>query len=247
MTYADITDDLIATLGQGIDDAVLDPAWVMHNVIICADRLKKQRLEKELRSGQGSRGSTDQLTKFLVPVSQETYLNDRNYFSLPSEIYDIKLNGGIEYIVYHRDGGCKDNLVGRHFTLSTPSEIDTLNGSFMQRPSETYPYYFRSRLNDGTSVYTDRVWLIGVTPQIESVEVGLYLTLGNIEDNDPDEEVDLPADMIYLLKRMVMDVSRWKLLTPQEQLKNDGRHYDQQPFQPPQGTSINDPVNNTGA
>ena len=77
---------------------------------------------------------------------------------------------------------------------------------------------------------------------IKSVEVGLYLTVGDLENLDPDAEANIPADMVYLVKRHLLDLERWVLLTPQQRLTNDGRDFKegQQPFQPPPAVSVND-------
>ena len=242
-TWGDIAEDVLVTLGYTHDDAVRNVPNVMFNIALVVDRLKRLRLEKELNSGMGSRGATDMMTTFIVPVEQENYLNGRNYFNLPGDVYDLQGNGGIEYIAYHRESGCQDNLFGTRFTLSTPGEIDILAGSEMQRPTPYTPYYFRARLNNGLTTFVNRVWLIGISPNLQSVEVGLYLTVGDLQDIDPDQEADLPADMVYLVKRHLLDLERWVLLTPQQRLTNDGRDFKegQQPMQPPPAVSVNDP------
>ena len=61
---------------------------------------------------------------------------------------------------------------------------------------------------------------------------------------DPDDPADIPADMVYLIKRHMLDMERWILLTPQQRLQNDGRDFKpgEQPLQPPQMVSVNDPT-----
>ena len=62
---------------------------------------------------------------------------------------------------------------------------------------------------------------------------------------DPDDPLPIPDDQIYLVKRMVLDMERFALLTPQQRRQNDGRDFKvgQQPFQPPTTMSINAPIN----
>ena len=59
--------------------------------------------------------------------------------------------------------------------------------------------------------------------------------------------MDLPSDMIYIAKKMMLDLGRWALLVPGQRLSNDGRDFapykGPQPFQPPKEMSINDPAN----
>lgn len=247
-TYNEVVDDILRTAGGIHDDFFRSKAAVLFNVIIAADRLKRQRLQKDLSSGYGSRGTTDMLTIFQVDVSYETPLSNRGYFTLPGDVYDISENSGVGYIVYNRNSNCKDNLYGVHFTLTTPSEADMLWGAAFQKPRPSMPYYFRARYNNGTTTYSDRVWLLGINPQITSVEVGLYLTVGSLSTIDPDTDIDIPADMLLLLKYQVLNLERWCFSVPQENLKNDGRST---AVGAPQGTpppmmSINSPILDPG-
>lgn len=245
MTWGDIVEDVLITCGYNHDDALRNVPNGMFSLGMILDRLKKQRIEKDLMSGFGSKGSTYSVTIFNnVPVTLEPGLNNRAYFNLPSDVYDIQMNGGIEYITYNRTSGCQDNLVGRHFTLTSPAEVDNLAGSAMQAPSEYTPYYFRARYRNGTTTFADRVWLIGISPLVKTVEIGIYMTLGPIEQLNPDDPADIPADMVYLIKRHMLDMERWILLTPQQRLQNDGRDFKpgEQPLQPPQMVSVNDPT-----
>lgn len=244
MTYSELALDILNTEGFVMDDSFRTKMAVLRNIQLAADRLKRQRLEKELRMS-GSRGTTDMMTTFTaVAVNYESSLNDRGYFTLPSEVYDIKQNGGIDYLCYNRESNCGDNLVGKHFTQTTPSEVDILTGAAFQKPRPAMPYYYRGRYNDGTNTFTDRVWLIGISPQITSVEVGLYLTVGNLLTVDPDTEMDMPADMILLVKYQVLNLERWCFSIPQENLRNEGRSAPAGSPQgsPPQTASVNSPL-----
>lgn len=244
MTLNQLAYDILNTEGFVHDDSFRTKMAVIFNLQLAIDRLKRQRLEKDLRMS-GSRGTTDMMTTFTaVPVNYEASLNDRGYFTLPGQVYDIKQNGGIDYIVYNRESGCEDNLVGKHFTLTTPSEVDILDGSAFQKPRPAMPYYYRGRYNDGSNVFADRVWLIGINPQITSVEVGLYLTVGDLLTTDPDADLDLPADMALLVKYQVLNLERWCFSVPQENLLNDGRNTRVGAPQgsPPQTASVNSPL-----
>lgn len=247
MTYGDLIDDILMTLGYTHDDALRHRAAVAYNMAIVIDRLKRQRIDKDMMSGMGSRGVTDVATTFILPIMQETYLNGRNYFTLPGDVYDIRVNGGVEYIAYANNSNCDRALKGKRFTLCSPAEVHNLEGDAFQRPSPAVPYYYRARLNNGVDTFSDRVWLLGPGATVEYVEVGLYLTIGDIEDIDPEAQIDLPADMVYLVKRMLLDMERWLLLVPQQRLKSDGRDFapyqGSQPFQPPKEGSVNDPIN----
>lgn len=245
ITYDALADDILSTLGFNHDDATRSREAVLFNIQMSINRLRRLRLEKELATS-GDIGSTDSVTTYIVPLFREQFLNDRTYFVSPSSLLDIKQNGGVAYIAYHRESGCQDNLFGLKFEQTSQSEVDILAGNPWTKPREAAPYYFRGRVNVGGTLHTDRVWLVGVSPLIQSVEVGLYMAV-DISDPlaDPEQPIDLPDDMIYLVKRMVLDLERFALLVPQERLSNDGRDFKvgQQPLQPPQNVSVNDPIN----
>lgn len=245
-TYADIALNVLTLAGYDHDDANRNLEGALFALEMAIDTVKRQRIEKEVNSGSGSRGVTDMACTYIVPIQTENYVNGRAYFKLPSDVYDIKLNGGIEYIAYHDSSGCRENLIGKHFTLCTPSELDMLQNSPVQRPSERNPYYYRARINTGAGGCDDRVWLIGISPNISSVEILIYLTSGLSDAQfDPNQEVNLPADMIGLVTKMMLDMERWAMMVPQERMKNDGRDWNvgQRPIQAPREVSINHPAN----
>lgn len=249
-TNGDLIDDVLFTMGFTHDDAILHRAAVGYNLGIVINRLKTQRLQKDLRGPGGGRSTSNEITTYIVSIQREPTLRNRAYFDLPSgDILDINVNGGVGYLAYASGSGCKDSLVGKHFTLASPAEMDMLDGHGMQRPSPATPYYFRSRLSTPDGIITNRVWLYGPGPLVTDLEAGLYMTTADIQNLDPDAEVDLPPDMVYLAKRMLLDLGRWSLMIPGQRLKNDGRDFapynGPQPFQPPKEVSINDPVNIT--
>ena len=249
MTNGDAWDDVLRTMGFDHDDALMHRAAVAYNWGIIVNRLKRQRLEKELRSPLGSRGSTNELTIYYnVPIEHMADLSGRAYFELPvADVIDMRINGGVGYIAYGTGSGCGDNLLGRHFTQCSPSEINMIQGHGMIRPSPQTPYYYRARINVGGMQVVNRVWLHGPGVTVTNLEVGLYLSAASIENIDPDAEIDLPSDLVYIAKRMMLDMGRWALLVPGQRLGNDGRDFapykGPQPLQPPQGMSVNDPAN----
>ena len=244
-TYTEIAYDILSTMGYSTDDANRHLESLLYNMEVVINRLQRQRLEKEF-SMTGDRGSTDTMTTYIVPLFAEDYVDGRTYFNLPSAVHDIRQNGGISYICYVSGSGCPDNLVGKHFTLATPAEVDGLDGSAFQKPRPAMPYYYRARINTGTTTFTDRVWLLGPGPTVNAVEVGLYLAVDLSNPiTDPNVKADIPSDMVYLVKRMVLEMERFALLVPQEELKNEGRG---RPLgsptpQVPHMSSVNDPIN----
>lgn len=246
MTYRALIDDILKSSGEIVDDSFRNRMAVAQNVFAAINRLKYQRIQKDIRM-TGDRGTSGFATTYAsIPVQYEASLNDRAYFDVPGSVFNLQQNGGVSYICYARDGGCADNLVGKHFTLATPSEIDILNGSAFQKPRPAMPYYMAAAFNDGEQTYTNRIWLFGISPQVEAVEAGLYLATGDLTNTDLDSEMNLPDDMVLLVKYQVLNLERWCFYVPQEKLRNEGRDTPVGANQgtPPQMASVNSPLLN---
>lgn len=244
-TATTLSDDILTTLGYTHDDRARQRESILFNIGLVSSRLRRRSIDKELRSGKDD-GLISEATTYIVPLFQEQYVDDRTYFNLPASIVDARVNGGIAYMRYCAGSGCGNNLIGKQFTMASPNELSVRNGMEWEKPSPLVPYYFRSRIITNQGTISDRVWLVGVSPMLSCLEVGLYLSV-DLSDpmSDPDDPLPIPDDQIYLVKRMVLDMERFALLTPQQRRQNDGRDFKvgQQPFQPPTTMSINAPIN----
>jgi len=78
---------------------------------------------------------------------------------------------------------------------------------------------------------------------IETVEIGLFMTLPPITEIKLDEEFDFPDELLFVLKKQVLEMGRFALMVPQERV-NDGDD-DTNAAQVPTNklTSVNDPIN----
>jgi len=101
-----------------------------------------------------------------------------------------------------------------------------------KRPEPQRPYVARDRY---------RVYVFGVNDLVTKLHVGLFCSLPDMADMDPDAELPLPPDVIYDIRRMVLDSARLALLIP-ERLQNDGRDLTE-PVRTEKQVSINDPIN----
>ncbi len=243
---ATLADDILVTLGYDHDDRARGRENVIFNIGLAINRLRAISINKDTSKGRDA-GLMNEATIYKVPVSREDTLCDRAYFTLPAPIIDASINGGVAYIRYCSDCGCDDGLLGRPFAMGSPNDLSTASGMEWAKPSPAFPWYFRARYAqpDGP-VVTDRVWLVGISPLIECVETGLYLSVDTSSPMaDPDAELSVDDDQLYIIKRMVLDMERFALLVPQQRWKNDGRDFPpgQQPLQPPHMVSVNDPVN----
>lgn len=246
-TWNSIADNILIALGYNHDDAARSKEAVMYNLGLAASNLLRLRVEKEIKV-VGDRGTTNNVYTYIVPIQSSDTLNGRLFIPLPGELMDLKYNGGVSYIAYHRTSGCADNLMGVQFTLASPAEVRTLNNITFQKPSPATPYYWTSRFAMGAEAPKEYLWMVGPSPLMQSVEIGLYMAPAIIDPlGDPDAEADIPADLLYHVERLVLGMERFSLLVPQERLRNDGRDFraGQQPLQPPQIMSLNDPGNIT--
>lgn len=243
----DLAHDILSTMGYVTDDQSRNLEGVLFNIDMVMNNLRRQRIEKET-AVIGDRGTTSSAVVYPnVPIEQDPDLNDRLYFNLPGELLDIRRNGGVGYIRYTNKSGCADNLLGKPFTLISPSEVHARQNMTFQRPSPANPYYWPAKVNNSSGISGDRVYMIGPNPMITSVEVSLYMAYDSSATSDPSEDVDFPADLVYHVKRIVLGMERFAILIPQERLQSDGRDFKvgQQPLQPPAISSVNDPINQT--
>lgn len=199
--------DILGDLKQVYKDADITPLKVTYWVLVHADRLKKLHIEK--------RDSGAYVTPtFDIDVSVDP-TNGRNYFELPTNIYDIQKDGGIDYITYPPSFDSDYPMfAGVVFTRVNVSEIRRLYYREDEKPSPSNPYFYRLQ---------DRIYLLGVEQiNLTSIEAGLYATFSpTASDLDLDAEFDFPQDLVPTLKRQIMDMGRFALMIPND-LKDDG-------------------------
>jgi hypothetical protein len=243
MTYGAFVNDIMIALGYSIDDATRTRANVAFNVMMAINKVKDQFLTKamsvDLREG------ADQSQTFIVNLATQADLN-RRYFDLPTEIYSLPTDGGVDRIGYYRNNlpaNCSPSAARTPFTIITTSQLAAYWGTTHQGPNESRPYVTReSSLNDG--VRTDRVYVWGVNPLVTQLEVGLFVALGNVDDMPPDETINLPIEKLDLIKKLVLSSEGWLLNIPQDRLLNDGRDLAaNQVVHTPPPVSVNHPVN----
>ena len=210
VTVRHIVYDILNDLKQIYDDADLTPFKVFYWVCIHADRLKKQHMDK-IDSGA-------YVSPFTLAVTVEPS-NGRNYFVLPSAIYDFDKDGGVDYITYSPDIDLSlPGFSGVKFTRTTPSKARRLYFREEETPSPSNPYFYR---------LSDRIYLLGVEQiNITEVEAGLKLSFNPVDPTlDIDDEFQFPSDLLPLLKRQILDMGRFVLQIPSDKI-NDGAGFD---------------------
>lgn len=225
-TYRTVASDISEIIQQTFDDRKVEFAQVFFWVIVVADRLRMLH-EVKRRSGAF-------VTSFVVDVLTDAARNNRPYIPLPGRIYDLDMDGAVDYIGYFVDGNDGLGYQWRTFGRSRPSQISSQKG-FHKSPSIRNPIMVREG---------DKLYLLGISPDTPKVEVGLKLALPDVTEVDPDAELPFPVELLYVLQQHVLSIARFALAVPDTKLKNDGTESMPGAQQAPLGktVSVNDPV-----
>jgi hypothetical protein len=223
-------------LGEGIDDAVWSDLAIEYNIRLAANKLKKQTLQK-MYAKNDMKGAVDFVTSAPYTLAFDATLEYR-YATKPTDVFDLPQGSGINYISYYRPGlpqNCPPQVAKVQFYSTTWRELPMLYADPVQAPGERRPRYI---------VENDRVFIFGVNPLVTQVQMGLYLALdpNGIDDT---EDLKMSPEALFDLRRMMLTVANWTLLSPTERLQNDGRDRavgELRPTPPPQILSVNDPV-----
>ena len=203
--------DILRDFKQNNAGAEISEYQLTYWVIVHADRLKKQHIQK-IDSGQF-------LNVFDVNIEVNndlsSSLSGRKYITLPQSIYDFDLDKGISYITFDQDGGDLPEFSTITFGRTTPGEAKRLYFREEEEPSATNPYFYRI----GNLIY-----FLGIEDEsVDSVEVGLYTAFDPTSSSlDIDQPFDFPQDLIPILKRQILDLGSWAMMVPKDMV-NDGQ------------------------
>ena len=238
MTLWQITDDVAVALGMTVDDARLNRVALAYYVKMAVDKVRDQIIGKSYTTGIVQ--ASDMLETFVVDVTQ----NDPDaagipwrcmYFDLPHDLYSLPYDGGLAWVRYHRPtlpANCPPALAGTVFTHTTLGALSNLYELKYQSPEPLRPYTARDRY---------RVYVFGVNSMITKLHVGLFCTLPDFTEIDPNEQVSIPAEYLLAVRKMVIDAARFSLQLP-ERLQNDGRDLEQ-PIRTERQLYQSDPLN----
>lgn len=230
-----IADEVIVSLSLHHDDARIGRIAMAYYVQIAVDKVNSRRITKDY--SRDIRGASDNLERFIVDLQ----LNDPNipfpcmYFDLPATLLSLPFDGGLAWVRYHRSNlpaHCPPDIAGRPFNHTTIGALSNLYNLAYKRPEPQRPYVARDRY---------RVYVFGVNDLVTKLHVGLFCTLPDMADMDPDAELPLPPEAVADVRRMVIDSARLALLIP-ERLANDGRDLTE-PVRTEKQVSIKDPIN----
>lgn len=222
-TLRTVVYDFLHTFKQVYDDADITPYQMSYWVIIHADRMRKQHIEK--------RDSGEYIAIFDVAVSTDS--DNLKYITLPQRIYDMDMDKAINFISYAKlYGENKPTYVQRTFSRTTAAGAKRLYYREQEAPSADNPYFFR---------VGDVVKLLGVEDlAIDQVAVGLITSLNpTASDLDLDQPFDFPQDLLPILERQILDLGMLALQMPRD-LNNDGTGVKEGPVPAGKLTSVQD-------
>lgn len=205
-TYRYIAYDILETFKQTHSEAEIGLTQVVYWMMVHADRLKKLHMDK---IDSGAFITAFDITPLVDPD------NGRNYFELPTNIYDYNQDKGINYLTYEpRIDDDDPTFTSVIFTRTTIQESRRLYYREDEKPSPSNPYFYR---------INDRIYLLGVERiDVPGLEVGLLTTFDPTSvDIDLDEVFEFPQDLIPALKREIMSMGVFVLQLPKD-TKLDG-------------------------
>lgn len=205
-TWRYVLYDILRDLRQRFANADFSEYQVMYWIMVHADRLRKQHIQK-IDSGE--------YLAVFGSVAVSTDASGNKYITIPARVYDFDLDRGISYITYSQ-GTMDENpqFTGITFGRTTPADSKRLFYREEEAPSPANPYFYRAG---------DKIYFLGTEDvPMQYAEVGIIQTLNPADTTlDLDDAVDLPQDLIPVLKRQVLDLGVFALQIP-EDLKNDG-------------------------
>jgi hypothetical protein len=182
------------------------------------------------------------LTTVVLPVTADATFIERRYVVLPKSIYDIDMDGGIQSMCYYDAEAITPEFALVTFHRTDDQKLRWLSGSEYQKPRASHPYFRREG---------KRLYLEGIKATVPNVEVKMYCNLPDLSEVDllnlADQEFDFPKELMYPLKRAILDMGRFALALPGQYLINDGtnRPSNQVAGNPEKTMSVNDPLVNT--
>ena len=228
--------DIKRDLKQNKDDLEIPDAQGMYWTLMVADRLRMQHIVK--------RSSGAFVTTFVLDVETDVVFTNRRYVFLPKAIYDIDMDAGIQSLCYYGPSSTSPEFQRIELFRTTPTDSRRRNMSAYQKSTPEHPYFWREN---------SRLYLDGVHPDLPKIEAKLLTTLPTLKEVDAenlaDQPLDFPSELMYPLKRAIIDMGRFALALPGEYLINDGtnRKQAQTVGEPGKTQSVNDPLVNSGA
>lgn len=200
-TYRYLVGDLTQSFNMQFPDATITSAQMTYWCRV-AENFIIQRNLKVTPTGAN-------LTEFnTIPVQSDTIAGiGRKWFVLPSQIYDLMNEKGVDYVSYQNPAVPFNKQV--RFQQTDVNVIDRLNYNPYEQPSPSNPYFYRVGPN---------IYLLGIENiAVPTIQCGLYAAL----DTRPvilnqDSPIGIEEEQIVSLKEIVFQYARLSLVTPRD-------------------------------
>jgi len=196
-TYRYAVNNIMEALKLSFPDAEIQTNQVLFWVRTVENLIRKRHLK------------TTPTGAYLVSFSNVPVLLDgiRKYVVLPAPIYDMVMEGGVNYITYVRSDIIAFTQV--QFQPTTQQESFRLYYSLYEKPSPSNPYFYRTK---------DRIYFLGVEGiKLKQVEMGLYAALDpRASVIDLDSEIGLNEEQLHQLNIEVLNMGRYVMLIPSD-------------------------------
>jgi len=214
MTYRYVIYDLDKSFNAAFDDADFTLNQLMYWVMVVANRM---RLQQTIAT------NTDLFTSTFNNVPVLTDTKGRKYIDLPAQIMDLPNNSGVIYITYNEETcHCEGPSFAQvWFQGVNLGSVQHLYLDEYTKPSAKNPYFYRIGDHiDGFKV--NRIYLLGLEcSDVVDLEIAIKATLDPKQVCSLDDEIPLPDEMIQDLMMQVLQLGRFVMLMPKENI-NDG-------------------------
>lgn len=214
MTYRYVIQDLQKSFNAAFDDADFTLNQILYWVMVVANRMRLQ---------QSMATNTDLFTSTFSSIEVKTDSKGRKYIDLPVQIMDLPNNSGVIYITYNEET-CKcegPSFAQVWFQGVNLGSVQHLYLDEYTKPSAQNPYFYRIGDHiDGVKV--NRIYLLGLEcVAVKDVEIAIKATLDPKTLCNLDEDIPLPQELIQELMMQVLQLGRFVMLMPKENM-NDG-------------------------
>lgn len=214
MTYRYVVYDLQKNFNATFDDADFTFNQVLYWVMVVANRIRIQQVMAT---------NSDLFTSTFNNIVVHTDSRGRKYIDLPTQVMDLPHNAGVIYITYNEDTcSCEGPAFAQvWFQPVNIGSVQNLYGDEYTKPSAKNPYFYRiGHEVDGVGV--NRLYLLGIEcAPVKSVEIAIRSSLDPKKLCNIDEEIPLPDEMIQDLMMQVLQLGRFIMLMPKENV-NEG-------------------------
>jgi len=209
-SYRYVVYSILTELQMAFPDAEIEVNQVLFWTRNIENRIRKRHIEVTPTGA------------FLVYFPSVPVLLDgtRKYILLPSPVYDLAYENGIEYITYVRTDIVAFTQTVFHPT--SPSESARLYYNPYETPSPAQPYFYRLK---------DRIYFLGVENiKLKQVEIGMYAALDPRSSMvDLDDTIELNEEQVHQLRIELLNLGRYIMAIPsyREETGTDDRSVQQ--------------------